>query len=126
MEAGAVISGQAYNGVDHSKLYLMDIPSIECGVFFRSTVEQWNRPVHLWLKYCVHVRLNWHPTLRIFLTFILSAYWHGMYVTYYICFTYYALATINLNYIYKLFVMHEFLRRPIFHLALSYIFLSGF
>jgi len=99
---------------------MMDIPSIELGVFFRSTVEQWNRSVHLWLKYCIHTRLQWNTTAKIFLTFIVSAYWHGHYIVYYIAFIYYAIVTMNLNYVYKLFIKYEFLRKPIFHIILTY------
>eukprot|EP01022_Parablepharisma_sp_SALTPOND_P015468 TRINITY_DN2188_c0_g1_i1.p3 TRINITY_DN2188_c0_g1~~TRINITY_DN2188_c0_g1_i1.p3 ORF type:complete len:145 (-),score=8.59 TRINITY_DN2188_c0_g1_i1:326-760(-) len=125
LETGAVISGCAFNGYDKetgaAKHYLMDVRSIELGVFFRSTVEQWNRHIHLWLEYCIHIRFNASTTLKVLTTFLLSAYWHGMYALYYIGFGYYAVATMNFNYLYKLFIKYKFLRRPFFHILLLYL-----
>jgi len=54
----------------------------------------WNKTIHLWLKYNVYTRVinikkkpfykNWG--LASFLTFISSAIWHGYYLTYYLTF----------------------------------------
>ena len=60
----------------------------------KDMINEWNKTIHLWLKYTVYTRVinikmkpfkdNW--ALSSFLTFISSAIWHGFYLTYYITF----------------------------------------
>ncbi len=130
MEAAVVMSGQAFNGLHKKsgkpkfdKLYSMDIHSIELGIFHRSTVEEWNRPVHLWLKWCIHMRINTNTYLKTFITFFISALWHGFYPMYFYGFAFYSISSMNYHYIYKLFLQNKSLRNPFFYL-LQYLFLK--
>ena len=60
----------------------------------KDSLGEWNKTIHLWLKYNVYTRVininhklfknNW--SLASFLTFISSAIWHGFYLTYYLTF----------------------------------------
>ena len=71
-----------------------DIIDCEFGINPKTKITSWNNTVHLWLKYNVFLRMiniN-HPMclnnfgLASLMTFMLSAFWHGFYPTYYIFF----------------------------------------
>lgn len=132
---GAVTgSGLSYNGTDkttgnlhsilylgkqkYDRIYMIDIFCTELCVFQRSIVEEWNRPVQLWLKNCIHRRIPCSPLGKMFVTFLFSAIWHGCYPLYIYGFLFYSITTVNFNYIYKMFVVYKFLRTPIFYLSL--------
>jgi len=55
---------------------------------FKNRIAYWNRNIHFWLKYYVHLRLidSVGKTKASLITFIVSAFWHGFYPTYYIFF----------------------------------------
>ncbi len=116
-----MITGQSFNGFDKDtkkpkfdRLYGMGTNSIEFGIFHRATVEEWNRPAQQWLKYCVHLRVPArNPYLRTFLTFFVSAIWHGFYPMYFYGFAFYAISATNFQYIFKQCVKHSFIRNPI-------------
>jgi len=125
MEAGVVMSGQAFNGYDktskkpkHNRIYGMDIYCTEFGVFHRSTVEEWNKPVQNWLKYCIHTRIDANPFVKMFITFFVSALWHGFYPMYFFGFAFYTISATNYQYIFKQFVNNKVIRNPIFYILL--------
>ncbi len=102
-------------------MYMIDIYCTEVGVFLRSIIEEWNRPVHLWLKQCIHSRMKVSSNVAIFVTFLVSAIWHGFYPLYFGSFLFYSIGTVNFNYIYKMFVKHKFLRTPVLYICQSYV-----
>lgn len=125
-EAAVTFSGQAFNGYDekrnekHDKLRMIDIPCTETSVFLRSIIEEWHIPIHLWLKNCIHMRINGNSQVKIFITFFVSAAWHGFYPLYFGSFLFYSVGTVNFNFMYKMFVIHKSLRKPIFYIIQSY------
>ena len=70
------------------------VVNCEWGINPKDMINEWNKTIHLWLKYNVYTRVinikmkpfenNW--PLASLLTFISSAIWHGFYLTYYITF----------------------------------------
>ena len=70
------------------------VVNCEWSISPKDMINEWNKTIHLWLKYNVYTRVinikmkpfynNW--PLASFLTFISSAIWHGFYLTYYITF----------------------------------------
>jgi lysophospholipid acyltransferase len=71
-----------------------NISKIELSINPRTKLIYWNRTVHFWLKYYVFMRLSEikvkplhnNRALVTFITFIISAIWHGFYLSYYIFF----------------------------------------
>ncbi len=66
----------------------------EFGLNPRFKMNYWNMSVHLWLKYNVYTRVLGGPepfrnnrTLASLITYMFSAFWHGFYPVYYICFS---------------------------------------
>jgi len=98
---------------------MIDIYCTEISVFLRSIIEEWNRPIHLWLKECIHSRLRMRNSFKIFIAFFVSAIWHGFYPLYFASFLFYTIGTVNFNYIHKQFVKYKFLRQPIFYILHS-------
>ena len=70
------------------------ITDCEFGINPKTKIISWNNTVHLWLKYNLFLRMINidHPlfknnfTLASLMTFMISAFWHGFYPTYYIFF----------------------------------------
>jgi len=66
----------------------------EFGINPKTKITSWNHSVHLWLKYSVFLRLinienkmfKNNFSLASLITFMVSAFWHGFYTTYYIFF----------------------------------------
>ncbi len=53
----------------------------------KNKTEYWNSSVQTWLKVVVYdniAKLTKNPTVGVFGTFFVSAFWHGIYLTYYI------------------------------------------
>ena len=67
---------------------------VEWDINPKNVINEWNKTIHLWLKYNVYTRVinikikpfenNW--AMASLLTFIASAIWHGYYVSYYLTF----------------------------------------
>jgi lysophospholipid acyltransferase len=124
-EAAITASGQAFNGFDSitkeakfDRSYIIDIKTIELNVFGRLHVQEWNHQVHVWVKTCVDDRIKKYKFLgpyTYYLTFMFAAVWHGFYPIYFLSFFYYAIGTVNCEFIYKLFVHYKFLRNPFCH-----------
>ena len=72
------------------------VRSSEWSIDPNETINEWNKTIHLWLKYNVFTRIlriktksfdgEKHKSLANFVTFILSAIWHGYYLNYYLTF----------------------------------------
>jgi hypothetical protein len=64
--------------------------NIEVATSVITMLRDWNHQVHLWLKFYVQERLSTPgkraPTWVGYSTFVVSAFWHGFYSTYYITF----------------------------------------
>lgn len=66
----------------------------ELGLNPKSKITNWNHSIHLWLKYYCFLRLinvnnkflYGNFAFAGFMTYLLSAFWHGFYITYYIFF----------------------------------------
>ena len=71
----------------------------------RVKMELWNQSVQTWLKKCVYLRVyDNNPkkaTLATYSTFLVSAFWHGFYLAYYIAFIQFALIINVTRYIFK-------------------------
>lgn len=71
----------------------------------RVKMELWNQSVQIWLKKCVYLRIyNNNPkmaNLALYATFIISAFWHGFYLAYYIAFLQFAIVNSVTRYIFK-------------------------
>lgn len=67
---------------------------IEFGLNPKDKIANWNRTVHLWLKYNVYIRLircnnpifKDNSIIASLMTFIVSAFWHGFYISFYLFF----------------------------------------
>jgi lysophospholipid acyltransferase len=70
------------------------VKTCEWSINSKDTINEWNKTIHVWLKYNVYTRvinIEKKPfkdnfALASFLTFICSAIWHGYYLTYYLTF----------------------------------------
>jgi len=127
LEAGVIFSGQAYNGIDENtkqpkfdKMRMTDIISTELCVFLKTLADEWNRPAQLWLKECIYTRMHANVVLKVFITFIISALWHGFYPVYILAFCLYAIAVVNTKYTYKMCTLHKAWRKPAFFITQSY------
>jgi lysophospholipid acyltransferase len=84
-------SGLGYNGNGKwDKVIGVYWKEIEFGTSVIELLRAWNHQVHLWLKFYVQCRLV-DPGQRAtfaqsMITFIVSAFWHGFYPSYYIMF----------------------------------------
>ena len=79
---------------------------------FKNKIDYWNKSVQAWLKTCVYMRVyNNNPkraTMATFVTFLVSAFWHGFYISYYIFFLHWAFVSGLAKYLYK--ARHKFQR----------------
>ena len=75
----------AFDRVDNCNIYM-----IETSISNGTKMQYWNRNIHLWLKYYVYIRLQKPERSNAgfvsFITFITSAFWHGVYPNYYLFF----------------------------------------
>ena len=97
--AGFIISGIAYTEDDNKEISFSkgsygSIIDCEFGINIKTKITSWNNTVSLWLKYSWFLRLinvksktfyN-NKKLASLLTFMMSAFWHGFYPTYYVFF----------------------------------------
>ena len=121
-EAAICASGQTYNGVDKrtkqplfDRFYVIDILCVELSVFSSAVTEAWNHSTHMWLKRYVYFRMNRviNRDLALYLTYIVSALWHGFYPAYLHGFLLYAIITENHKDIYKMCLKYKIMRSPI-------------
>lgn len=76
------------NYQDH--IHTINWPNIELENSFKIRTENWNMSIQKWLKNCFYLKgqevFKMTPKNASLMTFIVSAFWHGFYPTYYICF----------------------------------------
>lgn len=82
-------AGLGYNGQDPDdnpkwdKVSNVDIAKFEFAPSLKDAIEAWNKGTNIWLRFVVYERA---PRFKVFLTYALSALWHGFYPGYYITF----------------------------------------
>jgi len=98
MEVGPIASGLSFNGYDEKgnpkwdRVKSCHIWNLETSFKVKDFLANWNMSAHNWLKHYVYLRqldnskrggFNFRAT---FVTFIMSAIWHGFYSGYYVFF----------------------------------------
>uniref|UniRef100_T1JBR7 Lysophospholipid acyltransferase 7 n=1 Tax=Strigamia maritima TaxID=126957 RepID=T1JBR7_STRMM len=68
----------SYETINNSHIF-----RVEFGATIRETVKYWNMSVQYWFAVYVHKRIS---NFRSVLTLLASAFWHGVYPGYYLCF----------------------------------------
>ena len=125
-DAAIIASGQAYTGKgdkdNFDKFYAIDLQGVELSVFGVAVTESWNHFAHIWLKRYIYFRLNRliNRDLALYLTYMVSAFWHGFYPMYFLAFILYAIFTENHKELHKLCCRYKFMRSP-FVLGFIYI-----
>lgn len=108
-ESSNIITGIGYRGVDpNTKKIVWDNASnvrvlkIETAKTFKEVTENWNLAADRWLRYYVYARLPPHlQKYSVYITYLTSAVWHGLYVGYYMAFGSAAFGTHITRIIYK-------------------------
>lgn len=91
------LSGIGFNGYDAKGtpkwdlVSNVDILKFEFGLTLRDSIEHWNKGTNVWLRMIVYERVP--SKYATFLTYSLSAFWHGFYPGYYLTFASGALFT---------------------------------
>jgi hypothetical protein len=125
-EAANCASGESYN-VDpvtkegrFDRFYNIDLMGVEFSIFSWAVTECWNHNAHMWLRRSIYFRMNRkiNREAALYLTYIISAFWHGFYPFYFPAFTLYAVVTENHKEIYKLCAKYPTLRKFPFMFAL--------
>lgn len=84
-------AGMGWDGTNWNKFSNVDIFKFEFGTNLKESIDAWNRGTNSWLRFIVYGRVQKYST---FLTFGLSALWHGFELGYYLTFMSGALFTI--------------------------------
>lgn len=104
-EAGSVASGFNYQGIkpdgsiDWDRTRGACIRYAEFGATTKQVIDNWNMSVSLWLRRYVYNRLAGRGASKGMrssaqhITMIMSAFWHGFYPSYYVCFLGFSLLT---------------------------------
>lgn len=97
-EGAACMSGLGYNGVDKTtgadkwdRVENIDVLSYETAQSLRTSSQNWNKTTNLWLRRYVYDRAP--PSISLYFTYLVSAFWHGFYPGYYMFFLSMAAAT---------------------------------
>ncbi|CAB3399863.1 unnamed protein product [Caenorhabditis bovis] len=69
--------------MDSEAIVNLNIPEVEFSNGFRDGMKAWNRSVQTWLAIYVHSRVKF---MRVELTMLVSALWHGVYAGYFMSF----------------------------------------
>jgi lysophospholipid acyltransferase len=82
-ESAALISGIGYGIDEHGNDRFdyaenVSILGVETGENVKSMMDSWNKFTANWLRRYVYVRVS-NPSLKLFMTFFVSAFWHGFY-----------------------------------------------
>eukprot|EP00941_MAST-03F_sp_MAST-3F-sp1_P003335 g3335.t1 len=89
-ESACIASGAAYSGrneegiVQWSNALACKVRKVEFGGSMHSTMTYWNMGTAHWLRYYVYCRLP--KNVKTVGTYMLSAFWHGLYPGYYLTF----------------------------------------
>lgn len=76
-------AGLGWDGSGWNKFSNVDIFRFEFGTSLKESIDSWNRGTNAWLRFIVYKRAAKYST---FLTFALSAIWHGFHPGYYLTF----------------------------------------
>ncbi len=90
-------SGYCYNGLDNKgnhkwdKVIPLDVMRVEFGKTFWEVMDNWHHCTSIWMwRYIYEWNIDpWKPketNKAMLITFMLSAFWHGFYPTYYLAF----------------------------------------
>lgn len=97
-EGAACMSGLGYNGVDKAtgasrwdRLENINVWAYETSQSLRTSSQNWNKTTNLWLRRYVYDRAP--PSVNLYFTYLVSAFWHGFYPGYYMFFLSVAAAT---------------------------------
>lgn len=67
----------------HEKIYSVNVFVCLFDIDMNRRLREWNRQIHLWLKYNIYCRLQNIPVvLAAFITFMICAFWHGLRISY--------------------------------------------
>lgn len=119
-EAACIASGQSYDGEKNGvakfdRFYSIGPKGVEFGMFTMGVVEEWNHNAHMWLKRYLYFRMNrsMNRDFALYLTYMISAFWHGFYPVYFLAFFLYAIFTEASKELYAACCRHSFMRSPI-------------
>lgn len=97
-EGSACMSGLGYNGVDKAtasprwdRVENVNVWGYETSQSLRTSSQNWNKTTNLWLRRYVYDRAP--PSVNLYFTYLVSAFWHGFYPGYYLFFLSVAAAT---------------------------------
>ncbi|KAJ5077112.1 oysgedart isoform a [Anaeramoeba ignava] len=96
-EGANIFSGFGFNGYDKNgnkkwdRLVVFHPIKVETAQSWRDVSESWNIRVNAWLKRYAYLRFapigtNKSTTVASYLTYLISAFWHGLYPGYYMAF----------------------------------------
>lgn len=98
-EGSACMSGLGYNGVDKltgaarwDRVENVNVWKYETSQSLRTSSQNWNKTTNLWLRRYVYDRAP--PSVNLYFTYLVSAFWHGFYPGYYLFFLSVAAATV--------------------------------
>lgn len=98
-EGSACMSGLGYNGVDKAtnaprwdRVENINVWGYETSQSLRTSSQNWNKTTNLWLRRYVYDRAP--PSINLYFTYLVSAFWHGFYPGYYMFFLSVAAATV--------------------------------
>lgn len=97
-EGAACMGGIGYNGVDKTtgahkwdRVENISVINYETSQSLRTSSQCWNKTTNLWLRRYVYDRAP--PSVNLYFTYLVSAFWHGFYPGYYMFFLSIAAAT---------------------------------
>lgn len=98
-EGAACMAGLGYNGIDKStgkhewdRVENINVLKYETSQSLRTSSQNWNKTTNLWLRRYVYDRAP--PSVNLYFTYLVSAFWHGFYPGYYMFFLSAAAATV--------------------------------
>ncbi|CAN8062997.1 unnamed protein product [Agarophyton chilense] len=98
-EGSACMSGLGFNGFDKAtgtekwdRVENVNVLQYETSGSLRTSSQNWNKTTNLWLRRYVYDRAP--PSVNLYFTYLVSAFWHGFYPGYYMFFLSVAAATV--------------------------------
>jgi len=124
-DSAIILSGISYDGKkDFKEIESCNVEGIELGTSPREMMDSWNHMTAVWLKHYVY---EWVPKKygKTFITFMVSAFWHGFYPTYYLFFFNAFLLTESAWVIFKNKHLFNFLPSPLWSLLANVVSLQS-
>lgn len=101
IDSGMIFCGLAYNYPDKEGNIMFDrysninIWEVETGHYLKKMTSYWNITIQVWMKKYVFMRIiskgEKPPVWKFFVVFLVSAFWHGFYPSYYFFFLFFAI-----------------------------------